>query len=136
MSSHSAAHHLLNESFVEIYFDKEANTIVASWKGFLTVEQVKTGCSFLTDYIIKHKLSSHLSDHTGLRILSKDVQEYLTGTWFNEVEKAGIRKIAVKIAADVFTQATVQTVNTKQQYGAMAIETFRSTADALNWLKA
>ncbi len=126
----------MNESFVEIYFDEATNSIVAKWKGFLTVDQVKKGCTLLTSYITKNRLTNHLSDHTGLKVLSKEVQEYLGGTWFNEVEKAGLRKLAVKIAADVFAQATVQNVNTKQQYGQMAIQTFGSTDEASKWLTA
>lgn len=122
-------------SFVEISYNESTNVIYAKWKGFLNINQVIQGCEIITSYIIKNKITNHLSDHTELKVLSKEVQEYLTGRWFNDVEKAGLRKIAVKIAEDVFAQATVNNVNTKQQYGKMSIQTFGNINEAYKWLK-
>ncbi|EMR02830.1 hypothetical protein [Cesiribacter andamanensis] len=126
---------LLQESYVEITYSSREKIIIARWKGFLTVEQTRRGCELMSKVIAEKGLSRHLSDHAELRILGREVQEYLVGTWFYEVERLGLRKIAVRVAADIFAKATVQKVNTEQQYGQLSITTFGSCDAAVKWLK-
>lgn len=126
---------LLNESYVEISFDEANQIVIAKWKGFLTLQQVIKGCEVVSKFIADNKLTLHLSDHSQLKVLSKEVQEFLVGTWFNEVEALGLRKIAVKLAEDVFAQATVKNVNTKQQTGQLTIDSFGEYETAYAWLK-
>lgn len=136
MNAVVASQVLLNERFVEISYLPEARVVVAKWKGFLTLEQVKRGCAVLNDFIAKHKLSGHLSDHSQLKVLGKEVQDYLAVEWFKQVEALGLRKIAVNLAEDVFAQATVQKVNTQQQKGKLTIESFGSYQSCLRWLNS
>jgi hypothetical protein len=126
---------LLNEPYVEISFLESEQIVIAKWKGFLTLEQVRRGCSLMSGVIMAHDLKCHLSDHSELRILGKEVQEYLVGSWFPEVERLGLRRIAVRVAADIFAKATVNKVNTQQCYGQLAITTFGSCESALAWLR-
>lgn len=127
---------LMRESYVEINLQEDEGVIVARWKGFLTVEQVKRGCGLMSRVIAEKNISRHLSDHTDLKLLRKEVQEYLSSTWFHEVEALGLRKLAVKTAVDLFAKATVQKVNTEQPYGELRIDTFRSYEAAKKWLQA
>jgi len=125
---------LLNESYVEIYLEKESNIIVAKWKGFLKPDQVRNGCSFMTRYIKDNKLKNHLSDHRQLKVLSKEVQDYLTMEWFPEVEKIGLTKVGAVVADDVFAAATVNKVNKEGSVGKLNINMFNSDADCVKWL--
>src|SRR5687768_18316444 len=102
---------LLKESFVDIYLDKSNNVLVAKWIGFLKPADVRKGCSFMTQYVKDHALHGHLSDHRQLKVLSKEVQDYLTNQWFPEVEKVGLKKVGAVLAEDVFAAATVNKVN-------------------------
>jgi hypothetical protein len=126
---------LLNKPYCEISYDSAKKVIVAQWKGFLTLDQTKEGCELMNEFIKKHEVKNHLSDHTHLKVLSKSVQDYLTGEWFAKVESLGLTKIAVKVAEDVFAQATVKKVNTQQKYGNMTIDTFGSYPAAYEWLQ-
>jgi hypothetical protein len=125
---------LLKESFVEIYLEKERNIIVAKWIGFLKPDQVRKGCSFMTRYIKDHRLTKHLSDHRQLKVLSKDVQDYLTMEWFPEVEKIGLTKVGAVVAEDVFAAATVSKVNKEGTMGNLKINMFNSEGECVNWL--
>ncbi|WP_224994511.1 hypothetical protein [Cesiribacter sp. SM1] len=127
---------LMKESFVEISYMAEDRIIIAKWKGFLTVDQVKKGCEVINQQVTKNKLTKHLSDHSQLKVLSKEVQEYLGGTWFNQVEKLGLRKLAVNLAEDVFAQATVKKVNGEQKFGQMIMDSFGSYESAIKWLNS
>jgi predicted enzyme involved in methoxymalonyl-ACP biosynthesis len=125
---------LLNESFVKIWHDTETQILHANWKGFLQPNQVKKGCDVMTEYIKKKGVSLHLSNHMELKVLSKEVQEYLTQQWFPATEKVGLRKIAALVSEDVFAKATVDKVNSTGKVGKLTIATFNSEYDSENWL--
>lgn len=88
----------------------------------------------MTDFIREQNLQQHLSDHTDLKVLSAEVQDYLAGEWFFEVEKEGLRKVAVRLAKDIFAQATVRKVNRSERYRDLQIESFTSCEEAYDWL--
>lgn len=127
---------LLNKSFIEVSLDERHRVIVAKWKGTLSLEQVQEGCQFMTTFIREHSLRHHLSDHTSLESLAPEVQEYLINEWFFEVEKEGLQKVAVRLAKNIFAQATVRRVNRVEKYGELEIETFPSYESAYAWLLA
>lgn len=124
---------ILKESYCDVTLD-EANVIKARWIGFLKLDQVKKGCDVISGYIKDNKLKGHISDHRSLKILSKEVQEYLGAVWFPEVERLGLTKIAVLVSDDVFAKATVDKVN-ETAVGNLAIHTFNAEKDCNDWLK-
>jgi hypothetical protein len=125
---------LLKEPFVEIHLDKSTNVIVAKWIGFLKADEVKKGCAFMTRYIKDNSLRGHLSDHRSLKVLSKEVQDYLTQQWFPEVEKIGLRKVGAVVADDVFAATTVSKVNREANIGQLKINMFNSEPECVKWL--
>ncbi|MEP2772816.1 MAG: hypothetical protein ABJH05_11750 [Fulvivirga sp.] len=122
---------LLNESFCNIYYSD--SVIYAEWKGFLKLDQVKKGCLMMTKEIKNNNTKMHLSDHRELRVLSKEVQDYLTQEWFPQVEAAGLKKVAALVSDDVFAKATVDKVNTTAKVGNLTIKTFNAKKDCLDW---
>lgn len=125
---------LMKEPFVEIHLDNSNNVIVAKWIGFLKPQEVRKGCTFMTHYIKENGLKNHLSDHRQLKVLSKEVQDYLTMEWFPEVEKIGLRKVGAVVAQDVFAAASVNKVNKEGQVGNLKINMFDSEPTCVNWL--
>jgi hypothetical protein len=125
---------LMKEPFVDIYLDNANNVIVAKWIGFLKPQEVRKGCTFMTRYIKENGLKNHLSDHRQLKVLSKEVQDYLTMEWFPEVEKIGLRKVGAVVAQDVFAAASVNKVNKEGQVGNLSINMFDSEPTCVNWL--
>ena len=124
---------LLHEKYAEIYFDASTTTIVAKWKGFLKPEQVKLGCDIITDFIRKNPEVNHLSDHRELKILTAAVQEYIT-QWFVEVSNAGLQKIAVLVAQDIFASLSVEQVNETNRVGSLQIKTFDTHEKCIHFL--
>ena len=127
---------VLKESFVHISFDTENRIINAKWTGFLRIEDTKRACKVLIDFTKQNQITLHLSEQTELKVLSKEVQEYLVATCIPELEQNGIRKVAVLVAEDIFAQATVSNVNTKAMVGKLQINTFGSALKAHDWLTA
>ena len=125
---------LLKEKYTEIYVEDGSSILYAKWSGFLKPEEVRHGCSFMTEYIKKHRTMYHISNHIELKVLTKEVQDYLTQEWFPEVEKIGMRKICALVSKDVFAKATVDKVNEAGTMGNLSIMTLGSMEDCLVWL--
>jgi hypothetical protein len=125
---------LFKESYVEIHLNKTHRVIVAKWIGFLKAEEVRKGCSFMTQYIRDNAVKAHLSDHRNLKVLSKEVQDYLTKQWFPEIERIGLRKVGAVVAEDVFAAATVNKVNKEARVGNLQINMFNSEDECTKWL--
>lgn len=123
---------VMKEKFVEISFDDENRIITAQWIGYLRLDDVKTGCKRMTEFVSKNRVTKHISNQRELKVLSKEVQAYLAEDWFPEVVGVGLKKLAVLISSDIFAQATVSSVNTKA--GNLQICTFHSETDAIAWL--
>lgn len=123
----------MKEPFVEIILD-DNKILIARWIGFLKTDEVKKGCQFMTKYVKDKGITAHQSDHRRLRVLSKEVQDYLTQTWFGEVEKVGLKKLGAVLSEDVFAAATVNKVNTEAKIGKMTILSFNSEKECTNWL--
>lgn len=126
---------LLSDTYVDISHDEINNIVIAQWKGTLSLEQVMHGCQLVSALVKERGLQAHLSDHTDLKKLTPEVQAYLTDVWFKEVEGVGLKKLAVRLAKDIFAQATVRRVNTLEQYGQLRIEVFPSLEQAYAWLQ-
>ncbi len=122
-------------AYCDIFYDDDEKVLYAKWNGFLKPDEVRAGCQAMTKFIEKNKIKYHVSDHTNLKVLSKEVQDYLTKQWFSEVESIGLEKIAALVSANAFAKATVDKVNTEAQIGTMKICTFARQQDCLNWFK-
>ncbi len=127
---------LISEKYVEVSYDDATKVVEADWKGYLKLQQVEAGCSVISDAIRQRDITRHLSDHTELKVLSKEVQTYLTQTWFPHVADLGLKKIAVLVSLDVFAQATVNKVNSEShvQVADLTIRTFMNKKECMEWL--
>jgi hypothetical protein len=125
---------ILKEKFVEMTFDPENKIMEAKWIGFLKEDEVRKACKAMISFIGKNKITKHLSDQTQLKVLSKEVQNYLVGECFPELEKLGLKKVAVLVSDDVFAQATVNNVNTRSQMGGITFGTFNTKRQSVDFL--
>lgn len=125
---------ILNEKYIKLTYDPADKVIIAKWMGFLKFEDLKRGCEVMNEKIKQEGLTRHISDQSELKVLAKELQEYIGGVWFDEVEKLGLRKIAILVAEDVFAQATVNKVNTQAQFRQLQIQTFGSLEKCYQWL--
>jgi hypothetical protein len=124
---------LFETSYCEIR-ERKDGILYAKWKGFLKPNQVRTGCRFMTEYVRGKNITMHLSDHRDLRVLSKEVQDYLISEWFPEIEREGMKKIAALEAPDPFAKITVDKVNKEAKVGNLIIRSFIREEDCIKWL--
>lgn len=125
---------LMQTPYVTIRIDQTYNMVVAKWIGFLTLDEVITGCRFMTQLFKEHGITIHMSEHRALAVLSDEVQEYLVRQWFPEIAQIGVRKVGAVAADDVFAEATVWKVNQEASSGGLIIEMFANEVECVQWL--
>ncbi len=125
---------LLNEAYVDIYLDESRNILIAKWMGLLKPVDVRSACSFIANYLKENRVQGLLTDHRQLKVLSQEVQDYLIQEAFPEVEKAGLKKVGVIAAHDVYAAATVSKVNHEVVMNDLKINLFNAQEDCVNWI--
>lgn len=125
---------ILDEPFVKITYHAESGVLSAKWIGFLKLENIKKGCAAMNDCIKAQKVTRHFSDQSDLKILTKDIQEYIATVWFAEADKMGLRKFGILAAEDIFAGVSVNKVNTEMKVGKIDIQTFGSQQKCMQWL--
>ncbi len=128
-------HTIFQDSFAHIYYAPAHSIIHADWNGYLKPEDTRRACKALIDFVTANQVSLHLSAHTGLKILSLPVQEFLTTSALPEMERGGLKKMAVLLSEDVFAQATVENVHARACCHRLKIRSFTSPVAATDWLK-
>ena len=127
---------VMNEKFLHIAYEQQTGILYVKWIGFLRLDDVKKGGNFLVEFITNNRVTKNLNNQTALKVLSADVQQYLTTQLFPQIEKAGMRKVGVLLSEDVFAQATVNNVNAKVTLGNLSLQTFGSEKLCKEWLLA
>ncbi|MEP2025270.1 MAG: monodechloroaminopyrrolnitrin synthase PrnB family protein [Reichenbachiella sp.] len=127
---------LMKDEWCHIWYDSELNAIGANWQGFPKVRHVRESCEFMSSFIKENNVKHHYSNQLNLKVLSKEVGEYLNSDWFPNVEKLGLERIAVLVSFDPYVKAAMNKVN--KSYlgnGDLEIFTFGLEKECLNWLK-
>lgn len=136
MPTETAIKTLMDEKFIHVSYEQQTDILYVKWMGFLRLEDVKKGGNFMLEFITKNRVTKNFNNQTELKVLSTDVQQYLTTQLFPQIEKAGLRKIGVLVAEDVFAQATVNNVNAKVTVGNLSLQTFGAERLCKEWLLA
>lgn len=102
--------------------------------GYLKQEDIRLGCMALNDFIKKSRIKKHLSNQSQLKVLSRDVQNYIIETWFPEAEQLGLQKIAIFASEDIFARDSVDNVNMNISGGNLEIRTKHSMQQCMDWL--
>lgn len=124
---------VLKEKYCDVTFDPSTGIMTAKWIGFIKMEEAVKSNKVIVDYQKKYNVTKHFSDQSELKILTKEVQDYLASQ-MPVVEQNGLRKMAVLMADDIFAQATVANVNMKINVGKLNIQFFNSKNQCINFL--
>ncbi|WKN31957.1 hypothetical protein PZB74_01120 [Porifericola rhodea] len=125
---------IYSDSCAEITFDETNKIVVAKWSGFLKLDTTKKACDAMVKFVKENRVNKHLSDQSTLKVLSKEVQGYLVGEAFPELDKAGLRRLAVLVSEDVFAKATVDNVNNATMMGNIKVKTCNSKKECIEYL--
>ncbi len=125
---------IFKSEYTEISLDLDQKIIRANWYGFLKINDLLQGMEQLLKGIRDHHIQRHISDQTRLKVLTKDIKAYLQKDALKNMEEAGLKKVGIIQAGDLFARVAVDLVNKKASINDLSIEVFDNETDCLNWL--
>lgn len=109
------------------------NVVKITLKGFLKVEHLTAVFSFMDTFSRGNRIDYLMVDQSGLKVLSKEVQAYLTET-ISIIAGKGLKKVAIIEADDIFAKAAVDKIHKESQPGKTVQRIFHSEKNAMEWL--
>ncbi|MFD1003356.1 hypothetical protein ACFQ21_28780 [Ohtaekwangia kribbensis] len=103
------------------------------FSGFLKVTNLAAVTAFMDTYSKNNLCDMLLIDHSELKVLSREVQEYLAKVVF-VIESKGVKRIAVIEAEDVFAKAGFEKLQKGIHVDRVTRVVFHSEKAALEWL--
>lgn len=122
-------------SFIRIKFFPDKNFIEEVWKDFGEDDQIKVAKSKLTEMLRNTGAKAYLSDLTGFKGASPEIQVWVRDIWFSEAYEAGLRIIAFLVMEDAFANFSVETAISGDYAKKITLHKFMTYEEAEKWLK-
>jgi hypothetical protein len=121
--------------YLSIETDKKNNWIYYKWRGFLLIEELKTGYNKILEVLEKERLDTALADHSNIVGPWNEANEWLVNEWTPRANKSGLRNLAINTAGDLFSNISLELflINNKQTN--YSTQVFDTLEDAKSWLK-
>lgn len=103
-------------------------------KGFLKITHLTTVNDFVDSFTKHNQINMLIIDQSGLKVLSKEVQEYM-GKTISMIARKGLKKVAIIEAEDIFAKASFDKLHKEEtKHGEVTHAVFHSEKAALEWL--
>jgi hypothetical protein len=89
---------------LDIEFDVQGKFIYANWKGFQSVENVKSGAEKMLQILKEKKITKVLNDNRLVTGPWQGAAEWAAKEWFPQMFAAGLTRFAWVQSASVFSQ--------------------------------
>lgn len=103
------------------------------FSGFLKVANLVSVQAFMDAFTKNYPCDLLFIDHSGLKVLSKDVQDYMSKT-ITHIANKGVKRIAMIEADDVFAKAGFEKLHREVHNDNITRAVFHSEKTALEWL--
>ena len=123
----------MNET--KTYFSNELKAVVWEINGFVTTEKFKEVGSETHNLRRKHFVQKQLNNIQDMKVLTKDIQNWIDDVWFPTAKNNGLKYFAFVVPNDTFGKVSMDAVNkdAKEKYG-IDIEYFSNEESAKQWL--
>ena len=103
-----------------------------NWKGFHSVESVKTGCEKLLQVLTEQQCKHVLNDNRMVSGPWMGAAEWVVTDWFPRVYATGVEKFAWIVSANIFSQMSTEATQARNKND--KTRTFNDVAKAAQWL--
>lgn len=119
------------------YYDKDTRAAIGTFSGFLTTEKFKEIAEELHDIRKKNFSSKQLNNIQDMKVLTKEVQEWLNNTWFPKAKITGLKYFAFVVPKDIFGKMSMENANKNTEItNGIEIQYFGDESTAKTWLKS
>lgn len=123
---------LFKNAFLTLAYDESEGILMSDWSGWLDTKKGKSGCLEILSYVNQHGVTKILNDNSSVTGTSGET-DWMTRVWIPSLRDAGLLYFAWVYSREFFTQLQID--NTVDKSTGIAMRTFFSTGEALQWLK-
>lgn len=123
---------LLDKSHVLVQLNEEQSTVEVIWKKFAMSPQYREAIRIAQEAIINYKLDNWLSDMTNAGVVALEDQHWMKEQMIPKGAQAGIAKVAIVMAKDIFSKKYIDSIETDLQN--FTTRHFDDIESARNWL--
>ncbi len=125
----------MNES--TSFYDMEINAAIGVFKGFLSTEEFRAIAENLHKLRSENSSCRQLNNIENMKVLTKDVRDWLRDTWFPEAVKTGLKYFAFVVPNDNVGTLSMKEANKDAQSNPdIEIQYFDNYDRAREWLKS
>ena len=125
----------LGKVFYYAEYDEKNNWIYASWKGFVTVDDVKAGAEKYLEFMKETGCPHLLNDNSELTGPWDGANEWIANDWTPRALAAGLKNFAHIVSPNVFGEISAKNMEVKLEKMGFTMKTFKQSSEAANWLK-
>lgn len=123
---------LVESKELDIEFDVAQQYVYVNWKGFHSMESVKSGCEKLLQVLTEKNCKRVLDDNRMVSGPWLGAAEWVATDWFPRVYAAGVEKFAWIVSANIFSQMSTEATQARNKSN--KTRTFDDIAKATQWL--
>ncbi len=121
----------------KVHFDSALNSVIWEINGFVSYEDFKTAGKLTHTLRMKHKTNKQVNNIKDMKVLSKEIQDWIDGTYFPEAKESGLKHFAFIVPKNTFGKLSMEKVNADaSRLYEMEIEYFNNADEASRWLNS
>ena len=120
---------------VKVSYNNAGALAVTEWSGFSTFEKSQEGNMKSLELIQQKRTRKWLVDSRKGTVMTQDTLKWINEVFNPMVVQAGVKKIAVVLSDNVFSQLGVKNISTHLEEYDLEIHNFNTLAEAEEWLR-
>lgn len=128
---------VFKNDYITIFHNKDANIITSKWNAKtinMSESDFKKSHMGIVDAIVNSRSSAVIGDAREFAFsIVPNIQEWILYETFPVMIGAGLKKIAMIVSPDVFSQITVEQSLSEQGASPLTIKYFEENAEAMSW---
>ncbi len=117
---------------IDIHLEPEG-WLHADWKGYQSVDMVKSGCEEILRHLAAQRLSKVLNDNTNVTGIWVGAAYWVASNWFPRLRAAGLRQFAWVQSSSRLSQLSATTAVEHAPPGTAVF--FQDVSSAARWLR-
>ena len=119
------------------HYDSVLNAVIWEITGFVSLEDFKAAGKMTHTLRKKHNTDKQVNNILDMKVLSKEIQNWIDGIYFPEAKESGLKHFAFIVPKNTFGKLSMEKVNSdaSKLYN-MEIEYFNDESEASKWLNS
>lgn len=122
------------DTYVIVSWDESTQAVTVVWKGFVTLDKVRTGLEKALELYQAKGKGKWLADTTQILPFGKEAERWMNEDWFPRAIKAGVKKMALLIPKSSLGKMSLESLMGKVPGTDLTTAYFDNQEAAKKWL--